>query len=96
VIQAARELLLAEASDWQFLISTWSARDYAEARFADHIERFNQLARDAKEIHQGLRPSTSQEAFLLECQEKDACFPDLDVSVWASLDRPLPQGAWHG
>ncbi|MFQ5811176.1 MAG: 1,4-alpha-glucan branching protein domain-containing protein, partial [Armatimonadota bacterium] len=30
--QAARELLLLQASDWQFLITTWTARDYAEAR----------------------------------------------------------------
>ncbi|HLB25245.1 MAG TPA: 1,4-alpha-glucan branching protein domain-containing protein, partial [Nitrospirota bacterium] len=34
--QAARELLLMQSSDWQFLISTWSARDYAEMRFTEH------------------------------------------------------------
>ena len=39
--QAAREVLLAEASDWQFLISTFAARDYAEVRFNDHIDRFD-------------------------------------------------------
>ncbi len=33
-----RELLLAQASDWQFLISTFSARDYAEMRFHNHVE----------------------------------------------------------
>ncbi len=33
-----RELLLAQASDWQFLISTESARDYAEMRFHNHVE----------------------------------------------------------
>src|SRR5438552_3066279 len=32
ISQATRELLLLEASDWQFLITTWSARDYAERR----------------------------------------------------------------
>ncbi|HEY2804745.1 MAG TPA: 1,4-alpha-glucan branching protein domain-containing protein [Gemmatimonadales bacterium] len=34
--QAARSLLLAQASDWQFVISTGAASDYAERRFAGH------------------------------------------------------------
>ena len=36
--QAARSLLLAQASDWQFVISTGAATDYAEKRFAGHCE----------------------------------------------------------
>lgn len=95
-IQAARELLLAEASDWQFLISTWSARDYSEARFTDHIERFHRLKAIAWSVHEGSRPTAEEEEFIKECQLKDACFPSLTLEPWASLDRPLPQGAWHG
>ncbi|HKW42005.1 MAG TPA: 1,4-alpha-glucan branching protein domain-containing protein [Gemmatimonadales bacterium] len=34
--QAARELLLAQASDWQFIISTGAVVDYAERRFTLH------------------------------------------------------------
>ena len=34
--QMARELLLLESSDWQFLITTAAARDYAEKRFSGH------------------------------------------------------------
>ncbi|MEO8200424.1 MAG: 1,4-alpha-glucan branching protein domain-containing protein [Gemmatimonadota bacterium] len=34
--QAARELLLAQSSDWQFIITTGAAADYAEARFVGH------------------------------------------------------------
>lgn len=30
------ELLLLQASDWQFLITNWTARDYAEMRFHNH------------------------------------------------------------
>jgi 1,4-alpha-glucan branching enzyme len=41
--QMARELLLLESSDWQFLISTWSARDYAEQRVALHFENFTRI-----------------------------------------------------
>jgi 1,4-alpha-glucan branching enzyme len=89
VIQAARELLLAEASDWQFLISTWSARDYAEIRFDDHIDRFFKVAEIADRAHAGTPPSASDQVFLEECALKDAIFPDIDLSYWAKLDRPL-------
>ncbi len=89
VEQCAREMLLAEASDWQFLISTWAARDYAEARFEDHVERFDRLAEMADRVHKGGALTAEEEEFLRECQEKDACFPVIDLSHWARLDHPL-------
>lgn len=82
VVQAARELLLAEASDWQFLISTFSARDYAEVRFNDHIDRFNRLSEMAEDVHKGSKLTSEESRFLRDCQEKDAPFPDLDLSLW--------------
>ena len=36
--QAARELLLAQASDWQFIISTGVVADYGERRFELHCQ----------------------------------------------------------
>jgi 1,4-alpha-glucan branching enzyme len=42
--QFYREKFLLESSDWPFLISTWSARDYAENRAAEHFERALTLA----------------------------------------------------
>ena len=41
--QAARELLLAQSSDWQFIISTGAAADYAERRFREHCEGLESL-----------------------------------------------------
>ncbi len=41
--QAARELLLAESSDWAFIITTGTTVQYATKRFRDHIGRFNDL-----------------------------------------------------
>jgi len=41
--QFAREKFLLESSDWPFLISTWTARDYAENRAAEHFERAETL-----------------------------------------------------
>jgi 1,4-alpha-glucan branching enzyme len=41
--QAARELLLLQSSDWPFLISTGSAREYARDRFNTHFNTFHGL-----------------------------------------------------
>lgn len=42
-LQALRELLLLEASDWPFLVTTGQAREYAEERFAQHLADFQAL-----------------------------------------------------
>ncbi len=44
-----RQLLLLQSSDWQFLITTWSARDYAESRFLQHYENIRLLMKIADE-----------------------------------------------
>jgi 1,4-alpha-glucan branching enzyme len=41
--QAARELLLAQASDWQFIISTGEVTDYGERRILLHMESVEEL-----------------------------------------------------
>ncbi|HEY4100715.1 MAG TPA: 1,4-alpha-glucan branching protein domain-containing protein [Gemmatimonadales bacterium] len=41
--QAARELLLAQSSDWQFIISTGAAGDYATKRFVEHCDALERL-----------------------------------------------------
>ncbi len=81
--QLGRELLLLESSDWQFLISTWSARDYAEQRVAFHREKFDVLASMAEEILNGQESSTGRwrELELIEIQ--DDIFRNLDPSLWA-------------
>lgn len=42
--QAARELLLAQSSDWPFLIRQDTAADYSKLRIRGHIDRFHSLA----------------------------------------------------
>lgn len=42
--QTAREVLLLQASDWPFLVTTGQARAYAIERFQAHLERFEALA----------------------------------------------------
>ncbi|MGH7325303.1 MAG: 1,4-alpha-glucan branching protein domain-containing protein [Candidatus Rokuibacteriota bacterium] len=76
--QATRELLLLEASDWQFLITTWAARDYAERRVAEHYAEFKGLAELARGLADG-HPLTAEAAGMLRRLERqDFCFPDLD------------------
>ena len=41
--QAARSLLLAQSSDWQFIISTGEADDYAIKRFREHVHETDML-----------------------------------------------------
>ena len=70
--QLARELLLLESSDWPFLVTTGQAREYAELRFAEHVERFGRLADqiEAGEI---------DTAYLADLRERDNVFPDIEA-----------------
>jgi 1,4-alpha-glucan branching enzyme len=69
--QLARELLLAQSSDWAFLMKTGTAVDYATRRTKDHILRFNKL-------HEMLESGARNEALLLACEERDNIFPNLN------------------
>jgi len=86
--QAARELFLLQASDWQFLMSTWTARDYAEARIDEHYRSFMRLARLARKQAAGEPVSPAEWEFLHDCEERDNLFPDVDVSWFSRLEYP--------
>jgi 1,4-alpha-glucan branching enzyme len=80
--QAARELLLLEASDWQFVISTQGAVEYSKTRFAEHAGALTRLLDLAEQYdaHNGL---TSDDArFLQEMRSKDMAFPKIDFGWW--------------
>jgi 1,4-alpha-glucan branching enzyme len=72
--QAARELILLQSSDWPFLITTWQARLYAENRFSEHVNRFQQLA----DIAESGRNSRASLALCHQLWELDKVFPDID------------------
>ncbi|MBI2760766.1 MAG: DUF1957 domain-containing protein [Chloroflexi bacterium] len=77
--QIAREALLAQASDWPFLITTGQARDYAMERFENHVERFDRLC-DLLENGEHL-PEARRVAE--ECWELDKVFPDINFEIFA-------------
>lgn len=76
--QAARELLLLESSDWQFLISTRSAIDYAEGRIVRHSDDFKRLAAMAEKKAKEEDLSEGDRNFLKLVMKRDALFPDID------------------
>ncbi len=61
--QCGRSLFLLESSDWQFLISTFSARDYAELRVVVHHDDFKRLAAMVPALRRGPEPAPGRLEF---------------------------------
>jgi len=80
--QASRELLLLQSSDWQFLITTGAARDYAERRVAEHYAEFKRLSEMANTLRAGEPLSIEAANTLRRLEREDFVFPDLDLK-WA-------------
>jgi len=74
--QAAREVLLAQASDWAFLMTTGTAVPYAHRRFKLHVDRFHRL-------HDQVRAGRVDENLLREYEGKDTIFQEIDYRVFA-------------
>ena len=74
--QCARELLLAQSSDWPFIVTMNTMVDYAHKRFKDHIGRFNALA-DMIDKHE------INEEYLEDISYKDKIFPNIDYQIYA-------------
>ncbi len=83
--QAARSLLLAQASDWQFIISTGAVTDYAERRFTLHCD-------DAERLVAALAPDAGASALeaagreVDELRRRDDVFPDILSAVATALE----------
>ena len=74
--QLVRELLLAQSSDWAFLIRNGTAKDYATKRARDHLLRFANLADQ-------LERRTIDRDFLAQCEAQDNLFPNVDWRRYA-------------
>jgi len=73
--QAGRELLLAQASDWPFILRNQTALGYARLRLHGHLDRFNRLARQLEEGHPDVE-------YLEGIEASDNLFPELDYRIW--------------
>ncbi|ACD83633.1 Glycosyl hydrolase family 57 fused to uncharacterized domain, DUF1957 family [Methylacidiphilum infernorum V4] len=74
--QAARELLLAQASDWPFLISRSTAKEYAISRITTHLNRFFELS-------WGIRHKKINVKLLEYCECTDNIFPKLNLDYFS-------------
>ena len=74
--QAARELLLAQASDWAFIMKTGTTVPYAVRRTKEHLQRFDTLTRMVRE-------SRIDAAAVSDLEQRDNLLPAIDFRVWA-------------
>lgn len=73
--QAARELLLAQSSDWAFIMTMETTVRYAVRRTKSHLARFTKLYED-------ITRDTPDEAWLEEIEKRDNIFPRLQYEVY--------------
>lgn len=73
--QAARELVLAESSDWPFIMKTNTMVPYAHKRIKQHLNRFTKLYNDIK--NNSIDPD-----WLAEVEWRDNIFADMDCAKY--------------
>jgi 1,4-alpha-glucan branching enzyme len=73
--QAARELLLAQASDWPFILRAGTSPDYARRRVKEHLLRFIAL-------YGQLTSTGVDEKWLADIEARDAVFPEANWRYW--------------
>jgi 1,4-alpha-glucan branching enzyme len=74
--QAAQELLLAQSSDWPFILRTGTSPEYARKRVKDHLLRFLSL-------YEQLVGGCLNEPELKKMEALDNIFPGVDYRYWA-------------
>jgi 1,4-alpha-glucan branching enzyme len=75
--QAGRELMLAQSSDWPFIITNGTTEQYARRRFHDHVNRFHELLN-------GLERRQTDPGVLEALEYVDGIFPELDYRLFAT------------
>ncbi len=73
--QAARELLLAQASDWAFMMKTGHFKAYAQGRVRTHLERFDNL-------YDQIKTRRINKEMLGDLGKRDNLFPWIDYRAF--------------
>ena len=73
--QCARELLLAQSSDWLFIITNGTMVDYAKKRIKQHIGRFTKL-------YYQIKNDKIDEKFVDDIYSQDLVFKDIDYKIY--------------
>ena len=75
--QAAREVLLSQASDWPFIIRAGTTTPYAVRRVKEHLANFTK-------IYDSLSSGTVSTEWLTKLEKQNNLFPDLDYRIFGS------------
>jgi 1,4-alpha-glucan branching enzyme len=89
VDQAARELLLAQASDWAFMINSGAMEEYASARTRRHLLRFHR-------IREQVENGAIDEAWLEKLEAQDNIFPGINLAKDFRARDPVPLSKVRG
>ncbi|MEC0230291.1 1,4-alpha-glucan branching protein domain-containing protein [Paenibacillus alba] len=83
--QAARELMLAQSSDWAFIMDSQTVLDYAIRRTKQHLGSFHQLC---DQIDQ----EAVENSFLAALEGSNNCLPAIDYSDYIRIQKlsPIP------
>jgi 1,4-alpha-glucan branching enzyme len=73
---AVREVLLAMASDWPFIISNGTSVVYAERRMKEHIYNFNL-------VYENMCRNSVDTEWLTRTEKRTNIFPDIDYRVFS-------------
>jgi 1,4-alpha-glucan branching enzyme len=77
--QAVRSILLAQASDWPFIMKSGTTIDYANKRITDHRARFHYL-------YDSIRNGTIDERYLTALEIMDNIFPEINFRNYCPSD----------
>lgn len=73
--QAAREVLLAMASDWPFILFNKSSTEYAEKRLKDHLKNFNV-------VYGNMCKNAVNTEWLVKAEKRNSIFSDIDYNIF--------------
>jgi 1,4-alpha-glucan branching enzyme len=83
--QAARELMLAQSSDWTFIMKTGTTVPYATKRINQHILQFNKIYDDLRANKlQSTANDSATVRWLADVEARDNIFPNIDYRIYAS------------
>ena len=76
LMQAARELLLSESSDWSFILRAGTTTELAKERIERHLSRFWKLIKSLN------KDESIDLSYLENIEKEDKIFPNIDLSDW--------------
>ncbi len=79
--QAGRELLLAQSSDWAFMMNTDHASAFARNKFIKHLGNF-------LELHRQISAGAINGEYLAQLEAENNLFADLDFRIFADPMKP--------